>query len=122
MHNLVITHFFLITNQVDKTSTELVSNANSNLLNLDDKVELSSGNDAKSELSNNARVRSTDKVGSALDDEAIKILENEEITGYTHVIYVTSPNQIDFLENIIKDATNLLNLNKKNQSKGKKKH
>ncbi|MCJ1342562.1 hypothetical protein MMC31_000748 [Peltigera leucophlebia] len=110
----------IFTDQADEASAESDSNAGSNLSNLDDEVGLSSGNDASSELGNDAGAGSDNEVGSASDDEAMEVSENEEMTGNTHVTHVKSLNPIDSLVNIAKDTTDLLNSDKEDQPKGKK--
>lgn len=119
VHNPPVTPFSLLIDQADKASAELDSNPGSNLSNLDNKVGLSSGNDASSELVNDAGAGSNNEVESASDDETMRISKNKEITGNTHITHVKSLNPIDSLVNIAKDTTDLLNSNK-DQPKGKK--
>lgn len=97
------------------------NNISSNLLSLNDKVGSSLDNEISLELDNNIGARLNKKLRLALYDKAIRVIENWEMTGNTNVTYVKSPNPIDLLVNIAKNATNLLISNKKDQPKNKKK-
>lgn len=122
IYSPIIIPLFPFTKSINNASAEFDSNTGDNLSSLDNKVGLSLGNEVNLELNNEVGARLDKKVRLALYDNAIRVIENWEMIYNTDVTYVKSPNPINLLVNIAKNATNLLISDKKNQLKDKKKH